>query len=397
MSDVDSQVAVRIDLRDGVFRGWTGTGSLMLDEVATVEEGTLTEIGEFGSSIARARALEAFGSTLYLGTWDGAARLWSVDVGTGAATAASGSTAEGAFNSLFEIGATRYAIETDAVTPLSSTGARSAQQSFTPGLPSRARVEASAVTGGFLYFFVLERATDTRGFYRATLSAGSWSQTRVADLGAPNIRGATIHGGRLLGTYRMSDETRIVEVTPATGALRDVWTVPTTESFTGLASLGGTLYAATQTALYSLLLPGTSTSGHAYLDGDASGLLEATLPNISEEGGVANATISIASNDRRWRASQGPVAIELREVVRLPGGEWTPSPLPFRFVLGETTYQNGVWRASAVPVAASARHRANIPEWSSLNQLARTDGADTALSKLRSTGKALPFATRFNR
>lgn len=396
--DVDSQIAVRIDLRDAVFRAWTGRGPLMLDETTTIEEGAAAEVGSFGASF-NVRGLEFFGSDLWACSWSpSGSHVYSVNTGTAALTAV-GTSGSLAPNSLFEFDGQRYLVDTAAsVATLSNAGVVGTRESVT-GLPSRSRIEAAVEVGGVLYAYVLERGPGTRAVYSLAKSGATWTPTRIADLGTDQVRGVAKDGQRVLGYSRRAGVGFVVELTPATGAVRDVWEVPDSVSpMFGLAvSPDGVVYGAAQRTLYRLTLPGSSSASNAYLDADATGLAEATLPNVTEDGGVGRATVVVASDDARWNRPQGPVAVELREVTRAPGGAWTASPLVFRYVLGESTYQAGVWRATAIPVAQSARHRANLPEWSSLNQLDRTGGADTSFSRLRSTGRALPFPVRLNR
>ena len=396
MPDVDSQVAVRIDLRDGIFRAWTGMGALSLDETTTVEEGTIEEVGA-GFPSLNCRGLEFFGATLWLCTWGTSPLVWSVNPDTGA-VAAVGSSGQESPNSLFEVDGGRYLVlSSDTLAPVTNAGVVSASESVAP-LPARSRIEAATQVGGVVYAWINERSLGTRALYSLAKSGATWTPTRIADMGANIVRGVAVTGDRILGVSRRSGADYIVDLTVEGGAT-DVWRVPSgTSPMFGLAvSPAGVVYGVSQRSLYRMTLPGSSVSSEAYLDADATGLVEATLPSLAEEDGAGTARLVVASDLGRWKASQGPVSIEIREVTRAPGGSWTPSPLPFRYVLGDSTYQAGVWRANAVPVTRSARHAARVPEWSSLNQLARTGGSDTSFSRLRSTGRALPFPSRFNR
>ena len=395
MADVESQLAVRMDLRSGVMRMWTGRGELMVPETRTTAEGGVREIGAFagaGSTPVRVRALEAFGSTLWAGSWDGSSRVWSVDTDTGAATAV-GSDTRDSLNSLFELGGQRYGVGNTFVKPYTSAGVGSQNQTI-PNLPARSRIIASAVLAGSVYMFIQERSAGTRAWYKVDLSSGVWSQARIAEVALENnVEGATTLGSEVIVANRRRGLNEYGVLDVDTGAMTPRFTSPTpAQGARGLAVLDGKVYAASQTTLYEVTFPATATDPMAYQG--AAGVLEVTMPDVREEDGTQRATVAVASDEALWKRSQGPIPVVIREVTRAPGGDWTPAPLVWNGVLGESSVQGNVYRASIVPVADSALHRANVPEWSSLNQLHRTGGGDTSFSRLRSTGRALPFPAR---
>ena len=261
--------------------------------------------------------------------------------------------------------------------------------------------ESATAASPIVYAAVLERATDTRGWYRLQWqNKTSWVAVRLATLRV-FLRGGCwdAESSRMIVVARDNQRTRFYQIAPTTGQLTLLWEPPANvPTFTGLAdtAVAGTFYASTQTGLYLIVLPVTRATDQEYhgTEGRTDLLLEATLPSFGETAGTGRAQIAIASNDDKWRRSQGPVPVEMREVTRAPGGDWTPSPIAFQGVLADSAYQAGVYRANVIPVTEAALHRSRVPEWSSLEQLRQTDGADTALSRLRSVGVPMPFPNR---
>ena len=224
-----------------------------------------------------------------------------------------------------------------------------------------------------------------------TVVANTTANGIVSVAPAPAETGAvwTLIRNSGLNTYTLGKMT----VSPSAARYADIVTFPrpaTTSQIQGITTetnVAGTATMWGADGYSSMTVPGSTpspVSPNAYRA--PSGLVSIDLPRSTvEESGSIRVSIAINEDDKHlWLAPQGPVEVVVSQLIRDRGDStWTVMPHEWRGVLGETTVRDGLWTGTAIPVSKAPKKQIKRIKWSNLSQLQRTDGADTALSRLR--------------
>ena len=131
-----------------------------------------------------------------------------------------------------------------------------------------------------------------------------------------------------------------------------------------------------------------------------SGLVSIDLPSTDIDGpGSFRIGIAVPEAEKhRWVASQGPIAVIVRQLIRdSVTGTWRLMPHEWHGVLGEGAYNDGLFTTTATPESGTPRRQMKPVRWNHDAQNRRTDGVDTSLAFQRATAVPIRMPSRIAR
>ena len=440
---VETALAVRIDLRSGTWRGWTGEANenLPIDEAVNTGgvsvDPTLVSAGlsstSDGLAVTRFRGATYVVTTFHTASHRGtpASEVFNLtriaDDGTftrlGRVLDQTHSSddevnvfshdgrlyiADGVFGGAgYQITELTGQAAPDAGPAISATGVEVSGLSFQSDYP---RIDGDTDVeslGDGLYFFT--DGTMGMNVYRGDLSSSNTSMTLeligTLPLGRRPPRGVAAIPGttNMFGLLSASDtgyDYGTVTVTATNATYERVsqvtGSVPIDFNFT---TPGDALFWRGLSGYNRARVPVTTTGGTSRYDAGA-GLVSIDLPSTDIDGpGSFRVSVAVPESEkRRWIDAQGPVAMVVRQLIRASASDpWAVMPHEWHGVLGEGAYNDGLFTATATPESGTPRRQMKPVRWNHDAQNRRTDGVDTSLAFQRATAVPIRMPSRIAR